>query len=248
MPSKPQLTYPVIGAILGAGAPLGSFLVRFLAFPDVRKRPLDDLRKNISFYAYDLVATSLVFAIGGFIAGRRVDHLRSGRAFYHELAEHDSLTGLHNGRAFKDRYGRALEHAAAAHEPLSLILIDVDGLKAINDAFGHAAGSEALVLVSEAMRRSKRAADIAARWGGDEFAILLEGADATAATRVAEGVIAYLRNTPLRLERTDLTVSVTIGICTSAQPSVSSDLFAAADRALLTGKVRSRNTIEAVSI
>lgn len=58
----------------------------------------------------------------------------------------------------------------------------------------------------------------------------------------------HLRNTPLRLEGTNLTVSVTIGICTSAQPSASSDLFAAADRALFTGKVRGRNTIEAVSI
>ena len=248
MPSKPQLTYPLLGALLGAGAPLGSFLFRFVAFREVRERPFDDLRKNVSFYLYDLLATSLVFSIAGFIAGRRAEHLRLGRAFYHELAEHDSLTGLHNGRAFTDRYRRALERAAVAREPLSLIVIDVDQLKAINDAFGHPAGSEALVQVADALTRSKRASDVAARWGGDEFAILLEGADAPAAMRVAESVIAHLRNTPLRLERTNLTVSVTIGICTSARPSVSSDLFAAADRALFTAKARCRNTIEAVSI
>lgn len=240
--------YPVIGAILGAGAPVGSFLLRFFAFPSVRERPFDDLRTNVFFYLYDLVATSLVFAIAGFIAGRRTHHLLRGKAFYHELAEHDSLTGLHNGRAFTDRYRRALEHAVAAREPLSLIVIDVDQLKAINDTFGHAVGSEALVHVADAMTRSKRAADVAARWGGDEFAILLEGADAAAAMRVTEAVSAYLRDTPLRLARTNLTVSVTIGICTSAQPSLSSDLFGAADRALFTGKTRGRNTIEVVSI
>lgn len=248
MPSKPQLTYPVIGALFGAGAPLGLFLCRCIASPRARERPRDEVRRNGFFYLYDLLATSLVFAIAGFFAGRRVDRLLRGKAFYHELAEHDSLTGLHNGRAFADRYRRAREHAVVAREPLSLILIDVDQLKAINDAFGHPVGSEVLVQVADALTRSKRAADVAARWGGDEFAILLEGADAPAAMRVAESVIAHLRNSPLRLEGTDLTVSVTIGICTSPQPTMSSDLFAAADRALFVGKARCRNTIEAVSI
>lgn len=247
-PRKPQLTYPAIGAILGGGAPFGSFLLRLVAFRHVRERPLEDLRRNAFFYLYDLLATSLVFVIAGFIAGRRIDRLRRGKAFYHELAEHDSLTGLHNGRAFTDRYRRALERAVGTREPLSLIVIDVDQLKAINDAFGHPVGNDALVQVADALTRSKRAADIAARWGGDEFAILLEGADAAAAMRVAEGVKAHLRSTPLRLESTDLPVSVTIGICTAEQPSASSDLFAAADRALFVGKTRCRNTIEAVSI
>ena len=243
-----QLTYPVIGALLGTGAPLGSFLLRLLAFRSVRERPVDDLRANAFFYLYELLATSLVFSIAGFVAGRHADHLRRRKAFYHELAEHDPLTGLHNLGAFTDRYRRALERTVAAREPIAIILIDVDQLKVINDAFGHSAGSEALVHVANALRQSKRAADVAARWGGDEFAILLEGADAAAAMRVAEGVIAYIRNTPLLLERTTVPVSVTIGVCSAAQPSASTDVFAAADRALLAGKAHGRNTIEVVSI
>lgn len=248
MRSKPQLTYPVIGALLGAGAPIGSFLLRFLTFASVRQQPLDDLRTNVFFYLYDLLGTSLVFATVGFIAGRHADRLRRGEAFYHDLSEHDALTGLHNDRAFMDRYRRALERAVSTQQPLAILLLDVDQLKAINDAFGHPTGNQALIHVADALRRSKRAADIAARWGGDEFAILLEGADAAAATRVAEGVIAHLRSTPLRMENTSAPVSVTIGICTSAQPSASSDLFAAADRALFAGKARGRNTIEIVSV
>lgn len=247
MRSTPQLTYPIIGALLGAGAPVGSFLLRFLAFRNVREQPFDDLRSNVFFYLYDFLATSLVFAIAGFIAGRRTDRLRKGEAFYHDLSEHDALTGLHNDRAFLDRYQRALERAVSTRQPLAIILLDVDQLKAINDAFGHRTGSQALIHVADALRHSKRAADIAARWGGDEFAILLEGADAAAAMRVAEGVIAHLRSTPLRMENTSAPVSVTIGICTAAQPSASSDLFAAADRALFAGKARGRNTIEIVS-
>ena len=248
MRSTPQLTYPIIGALLGAGAPVGSFLLRILALRNVREQPFDDLRTNVFFYLYELLATSLVFSIAGFVAGRRADHLRQRKAFYHELAEHDSLTGLHNGGAFMDRYRRALEHAIAAREPMAVILIDVDQLKAINDAFGHPAGSQALVRVADALRQSKRAADVAARWGGDEFAILLEGADEAGAMRVAEGLNAYLRRCGLVVERTTVPISVTIGICAAAQPSASTDVFAGADRALLAGKAHGRNTIEVVSL
>ncbi|HEU4889575.1 MAG TPA: GGDEF domain-containing protein [Thermoanaerobaculia bacterium] len=242
---EPQFTYPVIGLLLGAGAPIGSLLLRFLSIRAVRAQPFEDLRIHAFFYLYELLATSLVFAIAGFAAGRRAGRLRRGKAFYHHLAEHDSLTGLHNARALTDRYQRTLEHAAATHEPLAILLIDVDKLKEINDAFGHAAGDHALVLVADALRSSKRAADLAARWGGDEFAILLPDADITAAMRVAEDVITYLRNLP---DRHRGTVSVTIGICAAATPSHSSDLFAVADRALLAGKAHGRNTIEAISI
>lgn len=248
MRSTPQVTYPIIGALLGAGAPAGSFLCRFLAFRNVRERPFEDLRRNRFFYLYDLLGTSLVFASVGFLAGRRADRLRRGEAFYHDLAEHDGLTGLHNDRAFTDRYRRALARAAAARQPIAIILLDVDQLKAINDAFGHPAGSQALVRVADAVRHSKRAADVAARWGGDEFAILLEGADEAAAMRVAETLIAFLRSSPLLLNRNPVAVSVTIGICAVAQPSASTDVFAAADGALLAGKAHGRNTIELVSI
>ncbi len=239
-----HFTYPFIGLLLGAGAPVGSFLIRVLAIPPVRDHPLGDLRTHAFFYLYELVATSLVFAIAGYAAGRRNDRLRRGEAFYHHLAEHDALTGLHNARAFMDRYRRAFDHAAAGSEPLAIMLIDVDKLKEINDGHGHEAGNRALVRVAEALRASKRAADVAARWGGDEFAILLEGADVAAALRVAEGIVAHLGASAPQREP----VTVTIGICAAAQPSLSHDLFGEADRALLAGKAHGRNTIEWVSI
>lgn len=230
---SPQRTYAVIGLLLGCGAPLGSFVLRFASMADVRQQPFAELRANAFFYLYELLATSLVFAVAGLIAGRRADRLGQGEAFYQQLAELDALTGLYNHRAFMERYRRALERAVTTQQPLAVILFDVDQLKAINDAHGHAAGSRALVYVADALRRSKRATDVAARWGGDEFAILMEGADLAAAIRVAEGVVAHLRN-----------VTVTIGVCAAARLSLSSDLFEAADRALLAGKARGRNTIE----
>ena len=246
MQFAPPTVYPLIGLLLSAGAPIGSFLIRFHAMPSVRGHPLGDLHAHAFFYLYELVATSLVFGIAGFFAGRHADRLRRGEAFYHHLAEHDPLTGLHNARAFMDRYQRARERAASGSDSTAILLIDVDKLKEINDVFGHEAGNQALIQVADALRASKRAADVAARWGWDEFAILLEGADQAAALRIAEGIMGHLREGPSRLERG--TVSVTIGICVMARPSLSFDLFAAADRALLAGKARGRNRIEMVSI
>jgi diguanylate cyclase (GGDEF)-like protein len=246
--SRPQLTYPIIGFLLGAGAPIGAFVTRLLTSGEVRSHPVDDLKANAFFYLYDLIATALVFAIAGFIAGRRAERLRRGEEFYHHLAEHDSLTGLHNARAFMDRYRRALERAVGTGRPLAVILLDVDRLKAINDDFGHLSGNEALTHVADALRRSKRGADIAARWGGDEFSILMDGADAAAATRVANTIVAWLKDLPLRLEGTSVPVTVTIGIAHAATPSLNSDLFVAADRALFAGKARGRNTIEIVAV
>lgn len=245
--SRPQLTYPVIGFLLGAGAPIGAFLMRFIAIEEVRRHPAHDLETNAFFYLYDLVATSLIFAVAGFMAGRRAERLRRGEEFYHHLAEHDALTGLHNARAFMERYRRALESAFVTGRPLAVVLLDVDRLKAINDDLGHLGGNAALTHVAEALRRSKRAADVAARWGGDEFSILMEGADASAATRVANSIVSYLKDVPLRLERTT-PVTVTIGIAHAARPSLNSDLFVAADRALFAGKARGRNTIEVVAV
>ncbi len=245
---RPQITYPLIALLLGFAAPVGSFTIRFIRFPHVREHPVDDLCANAFFYLYELIATAIVFAVLGFISGRRTDRLSRNEALYHHLAEHDALTSLNNDRAFADRYRRALERAVAIQRPLALILIDLDRLKAINDEFGHAAGSEALVHVADAVRRSKRAADVAARWGGDEFCILMEGADVQATTRVAEGIIAYLKNMPLPIGEARIDVSVTIGICCAARPSLSTDLFAAADRALLSGKAHGRSTIEVISL
>ena len=241
MRAQPTVAYPLIGMILGAGAPVGSFLIRVLAISSVRNDPLGDLGANAFFYAYELLGSSLVLAVAGYFAGLRADRLRRGEAFYHHLAEHDSLTGLHNMRAFMDRYRRALEHAVATGEPLAVLLIDVDKLKEINDALGHEAGNKALIQVANALRISKRTVDVAARWGGDEFAILLESAGVSAAMRVARAIEANLRDSSSH-------VSVTIGICATTQPSLSADLFEGADRALLAGKNHGRNTIEALSI
>ena len=157
---------------------------------------------------------------------------------YRELSEHDPLTGLANARVFFARYRRAVEHARRFREPLSLLLIDVDRLKESNDRFGHAFGSAVLLHVAEVVAHAKREDDMAARWGGDEFALLMPGAEAHSARDRAEAIEGALRRAPLRRGENAAPVSVTIGVATRAGEFLpeEADLFESADAALYEGK------------
>lgn len=236
-----RLAYLTTGLLLALGAPVGAFITRLALFADVRSAPAEDLRAHQYFYLYQLFGSATVFAVAGYFAGARAERLLRAEAFYQTLSEHDPLTGLFNDRAFRDRYSRAVDRAARTGQPLSLLLIDVDHLKRINDQFGHPAGNEALVHIANALRIAKRADDSAARWGGDEFAILLEGGDVSAAHRVANNVLARVRAATIFLDTGHLPVSVTIGACTAMRVKENDDLFAAADRALYDGKHSGRD-------
>jgi diguanylate cyclase len=109
-----------------------------------------------------------------------------------EHAVTDALTGLANRRSWDEQLARALAHAERTHETLSVAVCDVDGLKAINDGRGHAAGDELLRGIAERWRAEARAADFIARIGGDEFAIMLPGADESGAHDVMERLVGSL--------------------------------------------------------
>jgi diguanylate cyclase (GGDEF)-like protein len=222
--------------LLGVGAPAGALAIRALGgIPDFSA----ELADHGFFYAYQLVGSCLVFGLGGWIVGRRADRYRSGRDLYRDLAEHDALTRLSNARAFMENQRRAVEHAARFHEPLSLLLLDVDELKSINDTLGHAAGQEALIAVARVLQACKREEDMAARWGGDEFAVLMRGADEAAAKQQANRILERLREQPPLLGGQKRAVSVTIGVATSHNGSADT-LFQRADLALYAGKLAGR--------
>ena len=109
-----------------------------------------------------------------------------------EHASTDALTGLANRRSWDDQLARAIAHAERTHETLSVAVCDVDGLKELNDRQGHAAGDALLRGIAERWRADARAADLIARVGGDEFAILLPGADEVAAQDVVERLVGAL--------------------------------------------------------
>jgi diguanylate cyclase (GGDEF)-like protein len=229
--------YAAAGLLLGVGAPAGALLLR------VAVAGLDaaaEMKEHAFFYLYGLIATCIIFGVAGYFVGRRADVLREGRDRYLTLAEHDDLTRLLNARAFRDRYDRAIEHARKFGEPISLLLADVDSLKEINDRGGHSAGNEALRQVARVLERSKRAGDLACRWGGDEFAILMPGADSTAAVRLAQTILDHIRAEQAPVAGSQQRVSITIGVAAATGPPPSQNLFELADGALYEGKRRGR--------
>ncbi|HVT45325.1 MAG TPA: universal stress protein [Thermoanaerobaculia bacterium] len=230
--------YVAAFAALAIGAPLGALLIRMSLGADVS----EELSTNAFFYLYMLVGTLIVFTASGWWAGRRADDLGRSAADYRALSELDELTGLQNIRWFDERYTRALEEAERFQLPLSLMFIDLDHLKRINDDHGHQAGSAALLHVARMIMREKRESDDAARWGGDEFAVLMKGADAYSAERVARAIIDALRDRPLEYLGTRIPVNVTIGIATTDE-GLRGDLLGEADARLQRGKAEGRDRI-----
>ncbi len=155
----------------------------------------------------------------------------------------DPLTGLKNRRAFRERLEAEVERARRYGRELSLIVLDVDHFKRINDALGHQTGDEALVRVGELLQRSRRMDDGAFRIGGDEFAVLLPETSAPGASTIAE----RLRN---RLERAgfgngrDVVLTASIGVASfGVHATNADDLFQQADAAMYEVKAAGRNAV-----
>jgi two-component system cell cycle response regulator len=124
------------------------------------------------------------------------DKLRSAE----EHAAHDALTGLANRRAFDKRLVETTAHAARHHEPLALLLIDIDAFKAINDTLGHPVGDDALRHLARRLRAIARAGDQAFRYGGEEFVLLLQKCDRAGAVRIFARLRDDLRQNVLEVE------------------------------------------------
>ena len=161
------------------------------------------------------------------------------------LALHDQLTGLANRQLLQESIRAAIDDAESTRHPLSLVFIDVDGFKSVNDQLGHAAGDSVLRDVAERLRGAIRGGDILGRLGGDEFVVICPQADAKAAVAIAERLRDQSRQqidaVPVPLE-----VSVSIGVatyCPDLEERPSNDqLLRRADTAMYRAKGTGKDT------
>jgi diguanylate cyclase (GGDEF)-like protein len=229
--------YPLIGAALAFGCPLGLLIVQAL----VRGRLPGlsfisaELHAQPVVYAYTTVSLLLLMTALGWVLGRHEDDLHAGSLT-------DPLTGLWNRRQLATRLQEETARAVRHRTALSFLLVDVDRLKQLNDRAGHQAGDEALRRVAEAIRRSCRRSDVAARYGGDEFAVLAPATAGSDAAALAERIRVAVRESVA----SEPTISVSIGVADlSDLPAIElqHELYAAADRALYLAKARGRDQV-----
>lgn len=152
------------------------------------------------------------------------------------LSSHDVLTGLYNRAYFEETLAQ-LEKKSTL--PISILVADVDGLKRINDEFGHSAGDDLLRSAAEILRASFRAQDVVARIGGDEFAVLLPGADEQIAEQLSRRIASNLKR--YNLSHPQMPVHLSYGIATATQPLPLAQLFSQADHKMYEHKARKRS-------
>jgi diguanylate cyclase (GGDEF)-like protein len=202
---------------------------------------LEQMRVSVSIS----LLNQLSFAVVAGIAMLAYRRLRSSQQELARLATQDQLTGVLNARAFADRLTQELERNRRYPRPLSLLYLDLDNFKVINDSHGHQTGDAVLRLVADAMRTSVRTADVVGRLGGDEFAVLMPETDAqladAAAKRLAASLRTVFKGTP------SVTASIGVVSC-SATDANTDDLLRRADQAMYDAKKLGKDRVVQVAL
>ena len=163
-----------------------------------------------------------------------------------KLAFEDNLTGLHNMRYFYDYFQREIQRSKRYKTCFSLILLDLDDFKQMNDTYGHPAGDRILQYIAELISGALRQADLAARYGGEEFAIFLPETDLEGAKIIAERLRRQIENHRTPWQDKKLQVTASIGVthfCPGHQEISSDEVIALADKAMYQAKIDGKNRI-----
>jgi two-component system, cell cycle response regulator len=179
---------------------------------------------------------------------RYTERLRDNVQFSMELAITDPLTGLFNRRYMESHVGTLIDRSAARGKSLSLLILDVDYFKSVNDSFGHDAGDDVLREFAERLKASIRGIDLACRYGGEEFVVVMPDTDLGIAGMVAERIRRRIAGEPFPIEGGKRTIEVTISVGIAARMGAQDNatlMLKRADEALYRAKREGRNRVAA---
>ena len=206
----------------------------------------DDEAKGLSLEVADYISKPLVAAIVKFRIRNQIRIINYLRII-ERLSMTDSLTGLNNRRSFNDRLRQEWGRAVREEISLSLIMLDIDNFKNYNDTYGHQAGDLVLKAVAGIFDNMlKRSTDFVARWGGEEFIILLSGTDREGAVKLAEDIRTEVENTEIELYNgisTKVTVSAGVSELIPNQEDIIDRFISDADKAMYIAKSQGRNRV-----
>ncbi len=171
------------------------------------------------------------------------EELQRANEILAQLSITDGLTKLHNHRYFQDHLTREIKRVGRTRQPLSLILLDIDDFKLLNDTHGHAAGDEVLVSLASIMNDSARESDLIARYGGEEFVILMPNTDLAGAVHLAEKIRMIVESTRLIIGDTMKPIEITISLGVALFDGNRREFFGEADRALYQAKAAGKNCV-----
>jgi diguanylate cyclase (GGDEF)-like protein len=241
------ILYPALGFFIGLGSPIGAFALRFwLSSPLLRWHWIrNEFDYNFLFYAYMGIGTVTAFMVFGYALGLRSERQRiSNRVLsarvdeLHLKSVTDALTGAYSHGYIHEILELEIQRALTHKGSLSLLILDIDDFKRINDGHGHLFGDRVIKETAETISAHIRSEDILGRYGGDEFVVIMPGADHdtahTAANRICQAIA---RNGYMA------TVSIGATTFTGSEKQGVKDLIAAADANLYLAKREGKNQV-----
>lgn len=253
----PPVSFALLGALLGLGSPFGAFLLRWHhAEPRIFWLWVEvELSSNADFYGYMGLGTIAAFTAFGWYVGTHIERhrvrnrdLRRRIDELHIKSVTDGLTGAYSHAYLQEMLGVELAKAKTEGRPLSILMLDLDDFKKLNDGHGHLFGDRVLKELTETASMNIRHEDVLGRYGGEEFMVIMPGAEAETAVKVAERVRRAFERAgilPMRGAAGVVQTTVSIGAATypGEGPTDARALIAKADANLYAAKRAGKNKV-----